>query len=167
MSGKSGWTLSGRWLWFHLHCLTISWIRIVLLLCEKTTVYLAAALVVLYMFFTFLHFSSRVTTKFWAKASCPSSPWLSRPSSSADGPRRRSRQWEEPVCWWHSALVFAKNKLFKWEGLVSVWCSCNKWIPWHYFWALASADCMAHAWLSWFFISLSIIAESEMRTKSS
>lgn len=39
-----------------------------------TTVWLAAALVVRSIFLTFLPFSSRVTTKFWAKASCPSSP---------------------------------------------------------------------------------------------
>lgn len=62
----------------------------------------------------------RVTTKFWAKANCPSSPWSSRPSSSAAGPRRRSRLLEEPACWWHRAplTLFLQNKLCKWGILV-------------------------------------------------
>lgn len=40
----------------------------------------------------------RATSKCWEKASCPSSRWLWRPSSSADGLRRRSRVLEERVC---------------------------------------------------------------------
>lgn len=66
----------------------------------------------------------RVTTKFWVKANCPSSPWSSRPSSSADGPRRRSRLLEEPACWWHRAplTLFLQNKSCKWGILVCFQC---------------------------------------------
>lgn len=66
----------------------------------------------------------RVTTKFWVKVNCPSSPWSSRPSSSADGPRRRSRLLEEPACWWHRAPVtlFLQNKSCKWGILVCFQC---------------------------------------------
>lgn len=52
-------------------------------------------------------------------ADCLSSPWSSRPSSSADVLRRRSRQWAEPVCWWHNAACVFRNKLYKWEQVVS------------------------------------------------
>lgn len=68
----------------------------------------------------------RVITKFWAKANCPSSPWSSRPSSSAAGPRRRSRLLEEPACWWHRAplTLFLQNKLCKWGILVCFHATC-------------------------------------------
>lgn len=51
----------------------------------------------------------RATLKCWAKASCRSSRWSWRPSSSAGGPRRRSRVLEERVCWLHKHLLINKT----------------------------------------------------------